>query len=525
MESNKMSMESPAEIENQIHGSQQIAQEPHSNQLVTQRYNFRSRENLNVPARYRDDQKQKNDEAIDKLKRKRSGKKSIITMKINQINKLIEEHGSRTKLKFLHGKLLEAQSEVTDLHEQLMEEMAPDDPLFNDDWIAEVNIAVDECSSEVNEYLLSRANDPPSDVMSTTAWLEDYLEKSEKHVIETEPLSDLATQLHQLTITSNQQVVHADVHDRKEAVKARKPSGAYNQLQNAVETLEKQRDGEYRGTLSAEAQPFVTFQASKDKFNYFNKDKQKKVRSRNTITMNLPDNYSACKGEEELSADAWIDQLSVHDRERTVQSTSMDHLSVTWLLQQNLPRIQVPIYDGSPTKWLEFAVKFKDLVHDLQFLTNTQRMTYLLQHLEGEAKRAVQCFSNDKVGYIMALKRLKYTFGQKPQICQAYIQKMIRGKQIGNDDKKTLMEYYYTISDCIVALSQLNYTTDLFSSDIRRQVIRRLPPKFHGKWGELCFTLRTVKEPTLVDFENWLQDRILAFKEAYLPVQHELKNN
>ena len=63
-------------------------------------------------------------------------------------------------------------------------------------------------------------------------------------------------------------------------------------------------------------------------------------------------------------------------------------------------------------------------------------MTYLLQHLEGDAKRAVQCFSNDKVGYIMALKRLKYMFGEKPQICQAYIEKMIRGKQIGNDDNK-----------------------------------------------------------------------------------------
>ena len=71
-------------------------------------------------------------------------------------------------------------------------------------------------------------------------------------------------------------------------------------------------------------------------------------------------------------------------------------------------KIQIPVIHGSPTKWLDFVVKFKDLVHDLQFLINTQRMAYILQHLEGEAKRAVQCFSNDKVGYIMALKRLKY---------------------------------------------------------------------------------------------------------------------
>ena len=44
-------------IKNQTYESKTIAQESPSNQLVTQRYNVRSRENLNVPARYIDDQK------------------------------------------------------------------------------------------------------------------------------------------------------------------------------------------------------------------------------------------------------------------------------------------------------------------------------------------------------------------------------------------------------------------------------------------------------------------------------------
>ena len=328
-----MSMETPAEIENHTYG-QLIAQEPLSNQLAIHRYNHRSRENLNGPVRYPGHQKQKNNEAIGKLKRKRSGKKSIITMKINQMNKLKEEHGSRTKWKFLHGKLLEAQSEVTGLHEQLMEELAPDDPLFNDDWIAEVNIAVNECSSEFNEYLLSRVNGPPSDVMSNTAWVDDCLEKSEKHVTEREQLPDLAMQLNQLTITSNQQMVHADVHDRKEAVSERKSSGVFNQSQHPLEIqVDKQRDGEYRRSLSAEARLFVAFQANKQKVNYFNEGKQRKSqpdsRLRNTVTMDLPNDYSAYKKKKELSADAWIDQLSVQNRKRPVKSKSMKHLSVT----------------------------------------------------------------------------------------------------------------------------------------------------------------------------------------------------
>ena len=37
-------------------------------------------------------------------------------------------------------------------------------------------------------------------------------------------------------------------------------------------------------------------------------------------------------------------------------------------------------------------------------------MIYLLQHLEGEAMRTVQYFSNDKMGYTMALKGLLSPF-------------------------------------------------------------------------------------------------------------------
>ena len=85
---------------------------------------------------------------------------------------------------------------------------------------------------------------------------------------------------------------------------------------------------------------------------------------------------------------------------------------------------------------------------------------------------------------------------------------MTRGKHIGNDENKNLMEYYYTISDCIVAPGQLKHTPNLFSSDILRQVSRRLSPKIHGKWPELCFTLRRTKESTRKDLK-------IGFKTEY----------
>lgn len=96
---------------------------------------------------------------------------------------------------------------------------------------------------------------------------------------------------------------------------------------------------------------------------------------------------------------------------------------------------------------------------------------------------------------------------------------MTRGKQVANYDYKSLLEYYNTISDCIVAFGQLSHISDLQSSDILWQVAQKLPPTFHGKWAEDCFDKKQTKKPTLADFENWLQDQTLALEVAYLPPQ------
>ena len=61
-----------------------------------------------------------------------------------------------------------------------------------------------------------------------------------------------------------------------------------------------------------------------------------------------------------------------------------------WLVQQNLSRMEVPKFNGNSMKWVEFVIKFKELVHDQVYLTVNQKFIFLMQHVEGEAKRAIQ---------------------------------------------------------------------------------------------------------------------------------------
>ena len=79
------------------------------------------------------------------------------------------------------------------------------------------------------------------------------------------------------------------------------------------------------------------------------------------------------------------------------------------------------------------------------------------------------------------------------------------------------------MSDCVVALKQLNYVYDLHSTDGLRQTIRRLPSKSHNRWVGHCLKIRRHKEKSLTDLESWLYERIPASKEAYLPTEHDPK--
>ena len=137
---------------------------------VTQ-YQLRPRDAIRQPKRYApQDQKQTNTDIIKTLRRRRAVKKELIKKMIQWIKALITERESRTKIKFLQETLLETKSEVLDIHEEL-KCLLQEDEQYGDEWMEEINIEVDDCFRDVNDYLISRKNYPPSETMSKASIL------------------------------------------------------------------------------------------------------------------------------------------------------------------------------------------------------------------------------------------------------------------------------------------------------------------------------------------------------------------
>ena len=122
------------------------------------------------------------------------------------------------------------------------------------------------------------------------------------------------------------------------------------------------------------------------------------------------------------SVDGWIDDLDTN-RHVSNPGFSLHGMSqevlLTYFIQQQLPQITLPKFSGKPEDWVDFIVKFRDLVHKQPILTDSQRNQLLHQQLEGEANRSVKGYATDSRGYVLALKRLNYLFGQRLLIAQA----------------------------------------------------------------------------------------------------------
>ena len=97
----------------------------------------------------------------------RRGKKGSITKRIQQIDRIVGEGGSRSKIEFLVSALIEVQKAMQGVCEELMT-IATD---TDSEYLDNENLRIDTCIAEAKEYLERRKNDPPSTGSLCESWV------------------------------------------------------------------------------------------------------------------------------------------------------------------------------------------------------------------------------------------------------------------------------------------------------------------------------------------------------------------
>ena len=110
---------------------------------------------------------------LKKLKGSRTGKKRSITMRINQLDRMVSEKGGRRAIQLLVEHLKTVYNELEAVCDEISTISDEEDP-YND--IEEIRFQVETSVATVTEYLEARMNDPASESSSVAlSWVKKHL--------------------------------------------------------------------------------------------------------------------------------------------------------------------------------------------------------------------------------------------------------------------------------------------------------------------------------------------------------------
>ncbi|KAK3735237.1 hypothetical protein QZH41_008431 [Actinostola sp. cb2023] len=134
---------------------------------------------------------------------------------------------------------------------------------------------------------------------------------------------------------------------------------------------------------------------------------------------------------------------------------------------------------------------------------NADRLYYLQQHLEGEAKDLIEgCLHLDPdEGYNEARKLLDKEYGDPYKISVAYINRLLKWPSVKYDDATGLKRLSLFLVKCMNAMKTINYMETLNHSPNMQAIVHKLPSYLQSKWREQVLNIKA-KEQRIAKFKD-----------------------
>ena len=177
------------------------------------------------------------------------------------------------------------------------------------------------------------------------------------------------------------------------------------------------------------------------------------------------------------------------------------------VVQQSLPPAEVEKFSGSSDEYPAFRHRFYDQVMTKP-LTESQKMSRLLQFVEGRAKDAIIGFEGLGPGKLQkALSMLEEKFGQKYMITNACINKLISNPKINLSNKEEFRKFTHSARKVYETLLSIHSLSYINTPANLKEVVRLLPLHNQRKFVTQARKIRDSRkdEPTFLDLVQFLE--------------------
>lgn len=180
------------------------------------------------------------------------------------------------------------------------------------------------------------------------------------------------------------------------------------------------------------------------------------------------------------------------------------------LVNIKLPPLNLPHFDGSFDKWLQFYDAFNSIIHVNTNLSPAQKFYYLLSSLQGEAKQSIQSLQVSDNNYFVAWELICDRYRNSRLIINSHLKALFAIPALVKESKDSLRQFINDLQKNIRALENLGQPVCSWDSIILFLMSSKLDDKTRREWE---LSLSDSKElPSYDDFIKFLSKRSQALE-------------
>ncbi|UYV80836.1 hypothetical protein LAZ67_19001928 [Cordylochernes scorpioides] len=182
----------------------------------------------------------------------------------------------------------------------------------------------------------------------------------------------------------------------------------------------------------------------------------------------------------------------------------------------NLPKINLPIFNGDSANWLSFREIFNSTINSNQTLTEIQKFQYLNASVKGPAEKLIRGFPISDRNYQQAWDTLCNRFNNRRELAFSQINKIFSIRSLKSISTGSLYEILDVCNEGIRNLSVLglekNTLTDLILINFFE---KRIGEALRKEWE---LTLQNEEYPTFENFVIFLEKHARSLQGMRIPL-------
>lgn len=171
-----------------------------------------------------------------------------------------------------------------------------------------------------------------------------------------------------------------------------------------------------------------------------------------------------------------------------------------------LPTIQLPTFQGSYDKWLEFHDTFESLIHANKQISDIQKFHYLKSAIRGEAAQVISALEISAGNYKIAWDLICERYANKRLLIQNHIKALFSLQQINKESSIQLRQLIDNLSKHIRSLNTLGQPTQHWDALLIYMISNKLDKETAREWEAYkCDDSENI--PTLEMMKKFLKNK------------------